>query len=110
MPTTRDRKKTNVFSTPWMSVSVTMSPFDTCVISWPSTASTCWRSIDSRRPVDTATSAELRNAPVRERGLGNRAGGKGVGGPLVDPPLGLAEPRGTGELMHRLDEPVFIGA
>src|SRR5436190_1073873 len=45
-PTTRERKKTKVFSTPWMSVSVTMSPFDTCVTSWPSTASTCCRAID----------------------------------------------------------------
>ncbi len=32
-PTTRERKITNVFSTPWISVSVTMSPFATCEIS-----------------------------------------------------------------------------
>ena len=64
MPTTRERKKTKVFSTPWISVSVTMSPFETWVISWPRTASTSVRSIVSSSPVDTATSDESRKAPV----------------------------------------------
>src|SRR5260221_2686392 len=39
-PTTRDRKNTKVLSTPWIRVRVTMSPLETWVISWPSTAST----------------------------------------------------------------------
>src|SRR6266513_4707413 len=63
-PTTRDRKYTKVLSTPWMSVRVTMSPLETWVISWPSTASTSSRLIDSSNPVETATRAEFLNAPV----------------------------------------------
>src|SRR5882762_3380483 len=63
-PTTRERKNTKVLSTPWMRVRVTMSPLETWVISWPSTASTSSRLIDSSRPVETATSAEFLNAPV----------------------------------------------
>src|SRR5712692_5846802 len=63
-PTTRERKNTKVLSTPWMSVRVTMSPLETWVISWPSTASTSSRLIDSSRPVETATSAEFLKAPV----------------------------------------------
>src|SRR6266852_2110823 len=63
-PTTRDRKYTKVLSTPWIRVSVTMSPLATWLISWPSTASTSSRLIDSSRPVETATSAEFLNAPV----------------------------------------------
>src|SRR2546426_5983559 len=63
-PTTRDRKNTKVLSTPCMSVRVTMSPLETWVISWPRTASTSSRLIDSSRPVETATSAEFLNAPV----------------------------------------------
>src|SRR5882672_1287094 len=63
-PTTRDRKNTKVLSTPWMRVRVTMSPLATWVISWPSTASTSSRLIDSSKPVETATSAEFLNAPV----------------------------------------------
>ena len=63
-PTTRDRKITNVLTTPWISVSVTMSPFATCATSWPSTASTSSLFIDCSRPVETATSAEFLNAPV----------------------------------------------
>src|SRR6266850_385100 len=63
-PTTRERKNTKVLSTPWMRVRVTMSPLETWVISWPSTASTSSRLIDSSKPVETATSAEFLNAPV----------------------------------------------
>ena len=63
-PTTRDAKITKVLTTPWISVSVTMSPFATCDISCPSTASTSSLFIDCRRPVDTATSDEFLNAPV----------------------------------------------
>ena len=33
LPMTRDRKITKVLTTPWSSVSVTMSPLATCVIS-----------------------------------------------------------------------------
>ena len=63
-PTTRDRNTTKVLTTPWISVSVTMSPFATCEISWPRTASTSSLVIVSSKPVDTATSAEFLNAPV----------------------------------------------
>ena len=41
-----------------------MSPLETWVISWPSTASTSSRLIDSSNPVETATRAEFLNAPV----------------------------------------------
>ena len=58
-----------MFTTPWISVSVTMSPFATCVISWPSTASTSLRLMPRSRPVLTATSASF--AP-RARGEGVR--------------------------------------
>src|SRR6266480_6700 len=63
-PTTRDRKYTKVLSTPCMRVRVTMSPLETWVISWPSTASTSSRLIDSSKPVETATRAEFLKAPV----------------------------------------------
>src|SRR6266516_1843110 len=63
-PTTRDRKYTKVLSTPCMRVRVTMSPLETLVISWPSTASTSSRLIDSSKPVETATRAEFLKAPV----------------------------------------------
>ena len=53
-----------MFTTPWISVSVTMSPLATCVISWPSTASTSLRLMLCRRPELTATSAASRRAPV----------------------------------------------
>ena len=62
--TTRDRNTTKVLTTPWISVSVTMSPLATCESSWPSTASISSRDIELSNPVDTATSAEFRNAPV----------------------------------------------
>ena len=60
----RAKNTTNVLTTPWISVSVTMSPLATCAISCPSTASTSSWLIDCSRPVDTATSAEFLNAPV----------------------------------------------
>src|SRR5580765_826670 len=60
----RERKITKVFTTPWIRVSVTMSPLLTWVISCPITASTSSRFMDWRRPVETATSAEFLNAPV----------------------------------------------
>src|SRR5205814_1624532 len=63
-PTMRAKKITNVLTTPWISVSVTMSPLATCDSSWPSTASTSSLFIDCSRPVDTATSDEFLNAPV----------------------------------------------
>ena len=63
-PTMRDRKMTKVFTTPWISVSVTMSPLATCVISCPSTASTSLRFMLCRSPELTATSAASRRAPV----------------------------------------------
>ena len=63
-PMIRAKNTTNVLTTPWISVSVTMSPFATCAISWPSTASTSSLFIDCSRPVETATSAEFLNAPV----------------------------------------------
>jgi purine-cytosine permease-like protein len=53
-----------VFTTPWISVSVTMSPFATWLISWPSTASTSSRFMPRRSPSLTATSAASRRAPV----------------------------------------------
>ena len=60
----RDRNTTNVFTTPWISVIVTMSPLATWPISCPSTASTSSRFIDCSRPVETATSEEILKAPV----------------------------------------------
>ncbi len=63
-PMMRAKKMTNVFSTPCNKVMVTMSPFATWVISWPSTASACGRDMLRSRPVLTATSAALRRAPV----------------------------------------------
>src|SRR3954471_1004734 len=60
----RERKITKVFTTPWIRVSVTMSPLLTWVISCPITASTSSRFMVCRRPVETATSAEFLNAPV----------------------------------------------
>ena len=63
-PMMRDRKMTKVFTTPWISVRVTMSPLAMWAISWPSTASTSFCRMDCSRPVLTATSALLRLAPV----------------------------------------------
>ena len=63
-PTTRASTMTKVFNTPCNSAIVTMSPLATWLISWPSTASASSRSICCSRPVDTATSALLRLAPV----------------------------------------------
>ena len=60
----RDRKITNVFTTPCSSVSVTMSPFATWLTSWPSTASTSRSDSRENSPVLTATSALLRVGPV----------------------------------------------
>ena len=52
-------------TTPWISVSVTMSPLAMCATSCASTASASSRVIPCRsKPVDTATSALLRVAPV----------------------------------------------
>ena len=64
LPMTRDRKITKVLTTPCTSVRVTMSPLATCVISWPSTASTSWRFMRCSSPLLTATRAALRLAPV----------------------------------------------
>ncbi len=61
---TREKKMTKVFSTPWISASVTMSPLATCETSCASTASASSRSMALSRPVDTATSALLRRMPV----------------------------------------------
>ena len=63
-PITRDSTSTKVFTTPWIRASVTMSPLATCATSWPSTASASARVICCSRPVETATNAESRNAPV----------------------------------------------
>src|SRR5450759_3976174 len=63
-PTMRERNTTKVLTTPWISVSVTISPLVTCEISWPSTASTSSLFIDCSSPLETATSAEFLNAPV----------------------------------------------
>ena len=63
-PTMRAARITSVFSTPWISAMVTMSPFATWPISWPSTAATCSRSICSSRPVLTATSELFFVMPV----------------------------------------------
>src|SRR5450432_2408746 len=62
--TTRARNTTNVFTTPCSNVIVTMSPLATCATSWPSTASISSCDIELSSPVETATSAELRKAPV----------------------------------------------
>ncbi|CFN65339.1 Uncharacterised protein [Bordetella pertussis] len=51
-------------TTPWIRVRVTMSPLATCATSWPSTAATSSSVMLSSRPVETATSESLRNAPV----------------------------------------------
>ncbi len=60
----RDRKTTKVLTTPWIRVSVTMSPLATWLTSWPSTASASSVVICCNRPVLIATSAALRLAPV----------------------------------------------
>ncbi len=60
----RERNSTTAFSTPCTRVSVTMSPFTTWLISWPSTASSSERSICAMIWSETATSALFLNAPV----------------------------------------------
>jgi hypothetical protein len=60
----RDRKMTKVLTTPWISVSVTMSPLPTWLTSCASTASTSSLLMLCNRPVDTATSELLRLGPV----------------------------------------------
>ncbi len=55
---------TKVFSTPCSRVMVTMSPLATWLTSWPSTASISSWLMPRSNPVDTATSALLRFAPV----------------------------------------------
>jgi len=57
-------KTTKVFITPWISVSVTMSPLATWATSWPITASTSSRVIDCTKPVDTATGSIPANYQV----------------------------------------------
>ena len=64
LPIRREATNTKVFTTPWISVSVTMSPFATWLTSWPSTASTSLRFMRCRSPVLTATSDLSRRAPV----------------------------------------------
>ena len=64
LPMMRDRKITNVFTTPWISASVTMSPLATWVSSCPSTAWIASLSIEASSPVLTATSALSRRGPV----------------------------------------------
>ena len=63
-PITCAKKNTKVFTTPWISASVTMSPLAIWVTSWPITASASSWLICCNRPVDTATSALLRLMPV----------------------------------------------
>src|SRR5690606_37247905 len=63
-PTTRASTITKVLSTPCSRAMVTMSPLATCATSWPSTASASLALMLRSRPVDTATSALLRLAPV----------------------------------------------
>ena len=61
---TRAKKITKAFTTPWISVIVTMSPFwmwDTSCARTPSTSS---RRMPRSRPVETATSERLRLGPV----------------------------------------------
>ena len=58
------KKMTNVLTTPCARHIVTMSPFETWLISCPSTALSSSRDICSIMPVETATSAEFLNAPV----------------------------------------------
>ena len=61
---TREKKRTNALRTPWTRVSVTMSPFATWLISWPSTALSSSLVIWPMMSVETATSAWFLNAPV----------------------------------------------
>ena len=63
-PMMRAKNMTKVFTTPWISVSVTMSPLATWPISWPSTASTSSCDMCVSSPVDTATSALFLFDPV----------------------------------------------
>ncbi len=68
----REKKMTKVLTTPCSRVIVTMSPLATWLTSWASTASTSRLSIACSRPVETATSALLRKAPVA-KALGSGA-------------------------------------
>ena len=60
----REKKNTKVFTTPWISVSVTMSPFATWLTSCASTASASCCDMLASSPVLTATSDASRRAPV----------------------------------------------
>ena len=93
-PITRDRKSTKVFTTPWISVSVTMSPFATWLTSWPSTASTSSRFMRCSSPVLTATSAAVAARAGRE---GVRRVGR------EDRHLRHADARRLGLVLHGLD-------
>ena len=55
---------TKALRTPWTSVSVTMSPLATWLISWPRTARSSSFDICPMMSVETATSAWFLNAPV----------------------------------------------
>ena len=55
---------TNVFTTPCISASVTMSPLAACATSCPSTASASFRVICCSKPVDTAMSELFLLMPV----------------------------------------------
>src|SRR4051812_43971148 len=60
----REKNTTKVLTTPWISVSVTMSPLATCESSCPRTASISSRLIDCSSPLETATSESFFDAPV----------------------------------------------
>ena len=60
----REKNITKALTTPWISVSVTMSPLAMCATSCASTPSTSSRRIERSRPVDTATRLRLLLGPV----------------------------------------------
>ena len=55
---------TKAFTTPWSRVMVTMSPFPMCDTSCASTASSSFRFMERRMPVDTATRLRFFEGPV----------------------------------------------
>ena len=64
MATMWERYSTNAFTTPWMSVMVTMSPFATWAISCARTPSISCLPMARNRPLDTATRLRFFEGPV----------------------------------------------
>ena len=98
-PITREKKITKVFTTPWIRVSVTMSPLAMWLISWPITASASFSLHAAEQAGADGDHARL-SLPC--------AGGESVGvGRVEDRDLRHPDAGGLRVVAHALDEPLL---